>query len=68
MRKSFDTTIYEGSHGKLPRGEGMWIFSIRNRRGRRELYFAPYGTLTAAKTHAKEFFKNSSADIIHIMP
>lgn len=32
MKPTFDTSEYERSHGKKPRGYGLWCFSCRGTR------------------------------------
>lgn len=48
----FDTTPFEFSHGKLPRGYGSWAFS--ESRDQRDPFFAPTSTYADAKKYAKQ--------------
>ena len=42
MAVKFETTEYEGTHGRLPKGTGGWIFSFKRTTGERvELTFNP---------------------------
>lgn len=63
---TIDTTEYEFSHGKKPRGTGSWAFMFR-RNGAWTTEFAP-GQLTysAAKAWAKQNGKRLGADSIAV--
>jgi hypothetical protein len=48
----FDTTQYQISHGKMPRGRGSWAFQVtevNGWRGEAPIHFSPSMTLAEAK-------------------
>ena len=50
-----ETTTYEWSHGKKPRGFGLWAFDLHLGGGKVETVFAPgYQSITTAKKWVKE--------------
>ena len=51
MKINFMTREYEASHGKKPRGKGLWWFEIQDEE------FQAYGTLTEAKKACREHIK-----------
>lgn len=64
-----DTTVYENSHGKTPRGRGMWAFSpVRNPESssdRNEIYFTS-GSYGEAKKAAQCRFAGKV--VIYVQP
>jgi hypothetical protein len=64
----FDISMYMEFHGKFPRGEKCWTFSIMNDEGKRELYFAPCSTFHSARDHARNFFRDYPNVTIYVMP
>ena len=52
MKPTFDTSKYERSHGKKPRGRGLWAFAPR---GNLERATMITGTYTDAKRVAQHF-------------
>ena len=71
MAIEVDTTQYEFSHGKKPRGEGLWIFSLVGRTvdGRRfeqyERFFGKYGD---TKRQAITAARAAKAEVVLVMP
>ncbi len=59
-----NTNEYERTHGRKPRGTGMWLFKI----GNRETLFASTGTYTEAKKSATFTAKHSGEKEITVMP
>ena len=49
----FDTTEFQFSHGKLPRGLGLWAFQLHSRAGFSEPFFV-HGQFGAAKKEAAD--------------
>jgi hypothetical protein len=68
MSHKFNTFGFLNCHGKSPRGEGCYIFSIKTGRGKPILCYAPYGTFADAKKYAKDFFKDHPNAEIYVMP
>lgn len=61
---NFSASKYLGSHGKMPRGRGMWIFETANGKS-----VTAYGSLPQAKKQAAtEFKKMGEKGTIYIMP
>lgn len=56
----FDTSKYEFSHAKQPRGRGSWGFF--DEKG--ELHFAPYMTYAEAKRWARENLKGNAVVVV----
>lgn len=55
-RITFDTTPYELTHGRSPRGRGSWVFRpfhLRNADSLEGMLMSPSMTLTEAKRWAK---------------
>jgi hypothetical protein len=54
----FDSHLFERSHGKQPRGEGMWCFAPEgdDRAGRTDRRFWFNGTFAEAKKAAKAHY------------
>lgn len=48
MRIEFTTRDYEASHGRRPRGKGIWWFDIEG------FEFQSFGTLTEAKKECRK--------------
>lgn len=53
MKITFTTREYEASHGKKPRGRGVWWFDIDGNE------FQAYGTLTEAKKQCVKHIKET---------
>ena len=53
MRIEFTTRDYEASHGRKPRGRGLWLFDIDGNE------FLVYGTLTEAKKQCRQHIKET---------
>ena len=53
MRIEFTTRDYEASHGRKPRGRGLWWFDIDGNE------FLVYGTLTEAKKQCRQHIKET---------
>ncbi|MES2814484.1 MAG: hypothetical protein V4720_06280 [Pseudomonadota bacterium] len=54
MRVTFNSDAYQRSHGKAPRGEGMWGFGIETAAPEvEETLWSPNLSLTAAKAWAR---------------
>ena len=65
MRINFTTREYEASHGKKPRGRGVWWFDIDG------YEFEAYGTLTEAKNQCVKHIKETIPEgiiYVAIMP
>ena len=54
----FSTNQYEFSHGKRPRGFGMWAFEVKGH----DIFFTPPCTYTEAKRHAVRHFRSRGVD------
>ena len=52
MTTAFDTTEYEFSHGRKPRGTGTWAFADADDGPDCEPYFIHAASYTEAKTRA----------------
>lgn len=61
----FDTSEYELSHGKTPRGYGSWAFEFSVDRC---VWWAPTGTFTAAKKAARAEAKRRSVEDVKVLP
>lgn len=64
----FSTTRYEFSHGRKPRGRGMWAFEYTPRGQTQErIIFAPGNmTLTEAKTFIAPLLEEPR--LVHVAP
>jgi hypothetical protein len=68
MSHKFNTFGYRNCHGESPCGEGCYIFTIKNGRGKPKLCYAPYGTFMSAKKYAREYFRDYPNAEIYVMP
>ena len=59
----FETSEYELSHGKAPRGFGCWWFNIGGR-----AVVAPAMNFTDAKKFARQMAKDLGETTIKVMP
>ena len=57
MTTAFDTTEYEFSHGRKPRGTGTWAFADADDGPDCEPYFIHAASYTEAKTRAARHFR-----------
>ena len=73
MKIEFSNRAYERSHGKMPKGTGMWGFALHSNPEPDEMQFF-YGSLTQAKAQAKAHYaqvaqqNGTSLMTIYIMP
>lgn len=51
-RVEVSTTEYQFAHGRMPRGRGLWFFTMRLRPGRGESQFIAEGTYAEARKAA----------------
>lgn len=63
-RVSISTERYERSHGKRPRGEGLWLFETRSGRVVVEVN-ASYGV---ARDHAQRQASIAGLDLLFVCP
>jgi hypothetical protein len=65
MAVEVNTTEYEFSHGKKPRGYGYWAFQV----GRNpEPFFAKGGTYSEAVREAKQHAASVRAAVVKVLP
>lgn len=65
----FNTTIYEASHGKLPRGTGAWAFSIYRNPQPGLVFWARNASYGEAKKQARAYYKQfSGISTIFVQP
>jgi hypothetical protein len=55
----FDTRNYEWTHGRAPKGYGMWAFAARESHGK-EVIWAPSSTYGEAKNWIKNHIRNAA--------
>lgn len=71
MPIEFNTSQYQFSHGRAPRGRGGWAFAPTANPRSEDIYWAP-GSLTygEAKRHARAHFagKTWAANIVYVLP
>ena len=64
----FNTTEYEFSHGRKPRGDGGWVFSFkRNPDVMTEIFFV-HGIYTVAKKAAAKKAKSENQREVFVCP
>ena len=72
-----ETRKYEASHGRSPRGRGVWLFSfIRDgepivtprRKGGEPFHRSPYGTYTEARKWAVKHARAAGAEAVRVLP
>ena len=75
MKTTTLTRQFENSHGRKPRGDGLWIMSLQISDGRGSWcseQFEHHGTLTEAKQAARQHIKTSCGRakelIIDVLP
>jgi hypothetical protein len=68
MKTKFDTTSFENSHGRKPRGRGNWGFSFGcdSDDPRHWVFFS--GSFTEAKRQAKALADSRGTDVVVVLP
>lgn len=59
-----ETTRYQASHGKTPKGRGLWLFETASR----EAVAQHNGTYAEAKRAAIAFGKQRGHIVLHVCP
>ena len=62
MQVQVSTSMYQFSHGKMPRGKGNWAFNIRG-----EVVFLP-GMYSDVKITARKMANESGVSTIKLLP
>ena len=67
----FETSLYKWTHGKEPRGRGLWVYEIqRTSDGKTEKYWV-HGSYTETKTKVRSLIRTlqqDSAWVVTVMP
>lgn len=67
MSIEFIATPFVASHGKQPKGRGVWAFSIERNPVIDDVWFSPSVTFSDAKKLARQHFAGKT-DIIFVQP
>ena len=68
MTVTFDTSAYEDSHGKAPRGRGSWAFSPDRNGDKPDRIIWCNGTYADAKASARLKARVEGFDYLFVLP
>ena len=68
MKLNFNIQEYYNTHGKVPRGKGLWAFEIERDKKDTEVFWI-YGTYTEAKDKVERYIcMNCFSPYVKVLP